>query len=535
MYVYGWLRNAQLENSAGNPTPVSTGRIYIDTTVPAVSVPQVYDGTNWRVFALNPLGSTYATTAQLTATNVAVATAQLDAASFFDAGSSGATKTIDWSNGVVQKVLLTANCVFTFTNPIAGRELNLIILQDATVPYFYRLPAAIHYKHTNVLQPLIHPRSQNTLSFVYNSGIMTNNLTISTSFPNPPALPSGVVNSIAISPSGRYVLIGTGITPFIHLYTLVDGPQGPILGQRAANPATLPTGIVMCVAWAPNEDYVGCANTTTPFCAVYPFIPGTLAFGVKITNPGTLPAGNGTAIAWTKGGDAIVVGCATTPFIISYPFASGTFGTAHTAPVTTPAGTVSSIDFQPIHLSTLATNTFIALGMAVTPFIAVYAYTAGAGVGVKSTDPVTLPAGAAGSGHSVAWSPQGDYLAHAGANNPFIAVYPVSQAGVFGTKVADAATLPTGAASGLTWTPDGDFLIVAHATTPFMSWYPFVHTGSGSFGVKLTDSASTPPAACVDVAVAPNNEAVFLGSGTTPFVKTHGSVRNAKDYVFLIQ
>lgn len=506
MLVYSELKSAQLESSVGDPVPASFGRVYIDSTSTTAGIPKVYDGTAWRKL-LQPFA-------------------------LYDNGNSGTSKTIDWSNGLFQKVTLSANCVLSFTNGQAGRQCILIVIQDQTVPYFYRLPADIHWKHGPVAPALIPPKSQNTLGFTYGLTTMVANLNIGTAAPNPPALPVAAVTSVRISPTGRFVAITSGTTPFLHVYQLIDGPIGPILGQRAANAATLPTGAAMSCDWSPNEDYLAVAHTTTPFVSVYPFIAPTLAIGAKITNPGSVPAGNGTAVAWSKLGDAIVVGCATTPFVASYPFSAGAFGTIHTAPVSTPSGTITAIDFMPIHLTTLSTSTFIALAGAVTPFISMYAYTAATGFGAISTAPVTLPAGAAGAGHSIAFSPNGQYLAIAVATNPFLAVYPVSQAGVFGVKIADPATVPAGAATSCQWTPDGDFLVVGHGTTPFNSWYPFT---AGAFGIKLTDSSTLPPAAATDVSIAPNGETVIFGSGTTPFVKTYGGVRNAKNYINLVQ
>ena len=50
---------------------------------------------------------------------------------FYDAGNSGAAKEIDWLNGPVQKVTLTADCTFTFVNPVAGRPYVLILDQGS--------------------------------------------------------------------------------------------------------------------------------------------------------------------------------------------------------------------------------------------------------------------------------------------------------------------------------------------------------------------------------------------------------------------
>lgn len=47
----------------------------------------------------------------------------------YDAGNSGTTKAIDWKNGPVQKVTLTGNCTFTFSNAAAGGTYTLILVQ----------------------------------------------------------------------------------------------------------------------------------------------------------------------------------------------------------------------------------------------------------------------------------------------------------------------------------------------------------------------------------------------------------------------
>lgn len=49
---------------------------------------------------------------------------------YYDAGNSGTSIAIDWENGPVQKVTLTGNCTFTFTNPVAGRPYVLVLVQD---------------------------------------------------------------------------------------------------------------------------------------------------------------------------------------------------------------------------------------------------------------------------------------------------------------------------------------------------------------------------------------------------------------------
>lgn len=53
---------------------------------------------------------------------------------YFDAGNSGASTTLDLANGNVQKLTLTADCTITLTSPAAGamRSLTLLVFQDGT-------------------------------------------------------------------------------------------------------------------------------------------------------------------------------------------------------------------------------------------------------------------------------------------------------------------------------------------------------------------------------------------------------------------
>lgn len=53
----------------------------------------------------------------------------------YDNGNSGSAKTIDWSNGQVQKVTLTDDCTFSFSNPVAGTLYRLYLIEDGTGGY----------------------------------------------------------------------------------------------------------------------------------------------------------------------------------------------------------------------------------------------------------------------------------------------------------------------------------------------------------------------------------------------------------------
>jgi len=53
----------------------------------------------------------------------------------YDAGNSGASKAIDWANGPIQKVTMTAACTFSFSNAITGGTYTLILVQNGTGGY----------------------------------------------------------------------------------------------------------------------------------------------------------------------------------------------------------------------------------------------------------------------------------------------------------------------------------------------------------------------------------------------------------------
>jgi hypothetical protein len=58
-------------------------------------------------------------------------------------GGSGTDKTIDWKNGNTQKVAMTDDCTFTFSNPLVG-PLNLFVNNnDPLGPYTATWPETV--------------------------------------------------------------------------------------------------------------------------------------------------------------------------------------------------------------------------------------------------------------------------------------------------------------------------------------------------------------------------------------------------------
>ena len=61
----------------------------------------------------------------------------------YDNGNSWTTKTIDWANGINQKVTMTWNCTFTFSNPVAWEFYTLKLIQDWTWSRTATFPATV--------------------------------------------------------------------------------------------------------------------------------------------------------------------------------------------------------------------------------------------------------------------------------------------------------------------------------------------------------------------------------------------------------
>ncbi|MHB1310577.1 MAG: hypothetical protein ACYC3L_01075 [Gemmatimonadaceae bacterium] len=81
----------------------------------------------------------------VTAGNVAISAGQASATRY-NAGDSGATLTLDFNNGNIQRTKLTANCTFTLSNPVTGASYFIELLQDATGSRTVTWPATVKWE-----------------------------------------------------------------------------------------------------------------------------------------------------------------------------------------------------------------------------------------------------------------------------------------------------------------------------------------------------------------------------------------------------
>lgn len=107
----------------GSVISAQTPQNYLDLVIQG-SDPSAPSAGNFRIYAKS--GGFY----QIDSSSVVKPISDVGVAEF-DNGNSGAAKNIDWSNGVTQKVTLTANCTFTMSNPQASFTYVFKVIQDA--------------------------------------------------------------------------------------------------------------------------------------------------------------------------------------------------------------------------------------------------------------------------------------------------------------------------------------------------------------------------------------------------------------------
>jgi hypothetical protein len=270
---------------------------------------------------------------------------------------------------------------------------------------------------------------------------------IGTKYSNPVSLPAGTGNKVIFNPSGNTVVMGHAITPFISAYP-IDIVNG--FGTRYSDPTSLPAGTVNGVTFNNNGTDLFAAHATSPYITAYQWNNG---FSSKYSNPGTpvsTSGPTGQSIVVTAAGTTVILGTSSSQnaevvYYNAWDFVSGVgFGSKQSGMPTQPGGTpgedITEVSLKPDETAIAASTN------GKSPYVFTYAYNNG--FGTRYSDPTTLPAGA---GQSVAFDPNGQYLAVAHSSSPYITVYPWSTNTGYGTKISNPTTLPTGNGNGIAW------------------------------------------------------------------------------------
>jgi hypothetical protein len=85
-----------------------------------------------------------------------------------DAGDTSTAKTLDFSTGNIQKVRLTGNCTFTFSNPVVGTTYIVELLQDGTGSRTATWPATVKWEGGTAPTLTTTASRKDVLVFVFN-------------------------------------------------------------------------------------------------------------------------------------------------------------------------------------------------------------------------------------------------------------------------------------------------------------------------------------------------------------------------------
>jgi hypothetical protein len=115
--------------TAGGAT-ITAGGLTVSAGGAAITGNSTITGTLTALTGITSSGT--ASLATVTVSNNIQQTGGQNFTQLYDAGNSSTSKTIDWNNGNLQKVTMTGNCTFTFSNPQTGAYYTLLLVQDGT-------------------------------------------------------------------------------------------------------------------------------------------------------------------------------------------------------------------------------------------------------------------------------------------------------------------------------------------------------------------------------------------------------------------
>lgn len=521
MKVLGQLEGAQFENLTAQPSPVSAGQFYFDT---ATGKPWIYSNvtSTWKELLTGPVAST----------------------DFYDAGNSGKAITINWTNGARQKLTLSDNSVISFSNPVAGTTYTLAVKQanfdnvvGSSAPFKYTLNMTDQSNKRFGPQPNVRLayQPQSVLSstetgyhqWFYSSNVQPAYATAGYQT-NAPSTTTATANiNLCVSPSGRMLALGASASPYGVFYPIFDRGQKFEFGFKPT-PTTGVGAITNCIRYSPDGNLIAYAHTSTPFVTMYGVLADINTAGTY-ANPSTLPAGTaGYCVDWHPTGLYLAVGSQASPFIQVYGVTASGFGNILSNPASLPVAASRSCAFSP-------QGDFLAVVSTTSPYLEVYNFSYGTGViGGKLSNPSTLPTGAPSSvfgARLVSWRPQGDWIALATATTPYLYLVPFNRStGAFGTPQTIAtADIPDAALLSVAFSPDGNYLAITLSTAPRVRFYSF--SASGYVGPYTAGDDGGPASAVNDIAWHPSGDFVFFSVNSTPYLSGCPAPRAQRNYL----
>lgn len=164
-----------------------------------------------------------------------------------------------------------------------------------------------------------------------------------TKWANPTTLPAGNGLCVAWNPLGDFIAVTHSTTPFISVYPFdqITG-IGAKLTDASVLPTTQSTGSPRSVAWSPGGDWIIMGTGTTPFVWSCPFNRSTGSFGTPQALPlVNIQAGEVRSVAFSRDGAYVFIGGTGSANI--FPF-DNVNGVAWGTPLTTAFAAQTYID-----------------------------------------------------------------------------------------------------------------------------------------------------------------------------------------------
>lgn len=294
-------------------------------------------------------------------------------------------------------------------------------------------------------------------------------------------LPSGTVNAVKFANAGNYILLSSGVTPWIHAYIWNNG-----FGTKLANPSSLPSSGTSAgnFDWSPSDNaIIGPNGSTGGFWWAYQFSNG---FGSRYTSPGA-PGGNniaGNSAKFFNSGNYVVLGCQNNASVSSgFPYAwtfAGGFGTRGAGVLAT---SVISCRVSPNDTlvgwshSTNGGPRFSLTPFNGTAFTTTFQNNPATGINAQysefnRSDNVNL----------IGWT----------TLLPGFRAFPVSSSG-YGSAFGNPATVPTTSGAAAAFDPNSDRVVVSArysgSATASLAPYPLSSSGWGTIGTSLSATA----------------------------------------------
>lgn len=355
-------------------------------------------------------------------------------------------------------------------------------------------------------------------------------------------LPAGAATVGKWSPNGEFLAVGGGSANYLDIYQL-SSPGAPLndpIFTKLADPDTLPTGGVDALSWSPSGDFLAVVYGVTPFITIYQRIGNAF---VALPQPASIPtvvgggSMGGLQVVFSPNSDflalsyTIVGGSSAGSNLIMYErgwlgaagTTSGTGTGSITIPVAgenpgsapnyyiyntggSPQGNLSSINFP---FTTADTGTYTPAGPIFTD--------------------ITTASTLSGIGKWIAWSADSSLFAAMDASTQVIDVFQREDF-VFTGITPPTLTSYVGYIESFSFSPDGNFLAVNLGQAP---WILIFQITNGVF-TQLTSPITLAESPGIPVWSA-NSEYLALSKTTTPYLLVYKVTNPTTSPVFTLQ